>query len=337
MKHLIISILVLLLASQLHAQLTVEERIAIAQHKEPREKIYIQTNQPDYAKGDTIWFRCNLVDGATYIPSTSPLYPKDRSKFVYIELHDVQADSLMARYKIKADSAGVFANCIPLSYDIPQGYYMLVAYTRWMMNFSQDDFAYHEFRVIGDGNLPDIDPPLKSEYLKVSVYPEGGTLLTDQLQNIVFTVTDYNSHPKDAQVELVDIQTDSIVATSKTQFKGMGHLLFTPQKGKRYRLEAYSTDDRSGETELDKASEEGAVLQVKSRKGRIYVDILSNKLPIENLELLIYSRGTASTTYPINNPMVIEAKKLDSGLVTLALIDLDKQTILSTRTIYNSF
>lgn len=113
------------------------------------EKIQIQTNQLIYSKGEKIWIRCNLIDGVSNIPSTSAAFPKDRSRFIYVELHDCQADTLMHRYKIKADSLGVFANVIELPNNIDEGYYMLVAYTQRMMNFSERGFAYKEIYVTG--------------------------------------------------------------------------------------------------------------------------------------------------------------------------------------------
>ena len=50
-----------------------------------QERIYLQTDKPYYTAGDTVWFRAHLVDAETYEPVS-------RSRFVYIELHDQDAD-----------------------------------------------------------------------------------------------------------------------------------------------------------------------------------------------------------------------------------------------------
>lgn len=113
------------------------------------EKILIQTNQLIYSKGENIWIRCNLIDGVSNIPSTSAAYPKDRSKFIYVELHDCQLDTLVCRHMIKSDSLGVFCNAIEIPNDIKEGYYMLVAYTQRMTNFSEKDFGYKEIYITG--------------------------------------------------------------------------------------------------------------------------------------------------------------------------------------------
>lgn len=157
------------------------------------EKIQIQTNQRIYSKGESIWIRCNLIDGVNNIPSTSAAFPKDRSKFIYVELHNCQSDTLMCRYKIKSDSLGVFSNVINIPIDIEEGYYMLVAYTQRMMNFSERDFAYKEIYVTDSGNTQFTSHSSDKE-LSVNVYPEGGGLLPQHQQNITFTITDSSSN-----------------------------------------------------------------------------------------------------------------------------------------------
>jgi hypothetical protein len=46
--------------------------------------------------------------------------PAKRSRFVYVELHDQQADTLMQRLMIRSDEDGVFANAmlLPKDYEV---------------------------------------------------------------------------------------------------------------------------------------------------------------------------------------------------------------------------
>lgn len=113
-----------------------------------QERIYIHTDRDVYVAGDTIWFRAHLVDAATNIPSTSKHYPKNRSRYVYVELHDVKADTLVERMMIRRNDEGLFANAIPLSKPLRGGLYMLVAYTRYMLNFPESMFAYKEIEIV---------------------------------------------------------------------------------------------------------------------------------------------------------------------------------------------
>lgn len=114
-----------------------------------QERIYIQTDRDVYVARDTIWFRAHLVDAATNIPSTSKYYPSNRSRYVYVELHDVKADTLVERSMIRRNDEGVFANAIPLSESLSAGRYVLVAYTRYMLNLPESMFAYKEIEICG--------------------------------------------------------------------------------------------------------------------------------------------------------------------------------------------
>lgn len=107
-----------------------------------QEHIYIQTDKPYYAPGDTVWLRAHLMDAATNTPVS-------RSRFVYIELHNQQADTLIERMMIRSDEDGVFANALLLPKEIPGGVYTLVGYTQWMRNFGTDSFCYQPLTVVG--------------------------------------------------------------------------------------------------------------------------------------------------------------------------------------------
>ena len=107
-----------------------------------QERIYIQTDKSYYAPGDTVWFRAYLIDAATNTPVR-------RSRFVYIELHNQQADTLIERMMIRGDEDGVFANALLLPKEILGGVYTLVGYTQWMRNFGAESFCYQPLTVVG--------------------------------------------------------------------------------------------------------------------------------------------------------------------------------------------
>ena len=121
--------------------LDIEQRILDYYQRVPQEQIYVHTDKPYYVPGDTVWFRAHLVDAVTHTPIS-------RSRFVYVELHDQQADTLMQRIIVKCDSDGVFANAITLPRGMKGGCYTLAAYTQWMRNFPAERFFYKQLLVI---------------------------------------------------------------------------------------------------------------------------------------------------------------------------------------------
>ncbi|MBQ9186407.1 MAG: hypothetical protein IJ144_01120 [Prevotella sp.] len=137
----------------------------------PQERIYLQTDKPYYAAGDTVWFRAHLLDAATNVPV-------NRSRFVYIELHDQQADTLMQRLMIRSDEDGVFANALLLPKNLRGGVYTLVAYTQWMRNFGAARFCYHPLTVAGGQRVRGHRIPdrlLSQNAAKVSISGDAAT------------------------------------------------------------------------------------------------------------------------------------------------------------------
>lgn len=109
----------------------------------PLEKIFVHTDKPYYAEGDTIWYRVHLLDGATNVPV-------NRSRFVFVEMYDQTADTLMERQMVKCNSDGVFANALLLPKKLHSGQYTIVAYTQWMRNFGAENFFYKPLNIIGE-------------------------------------------------------------------------------------------------------------------------------------------------------------------------------------------
>ena len=84
-----------------------QQRILDYYRKVPQERVFVHTDKPCYTPGDTVWFRAHVVDAVTHMPVA-------RSRYVYVELVDLVADTLTLRVKVKCDSDGVFAGHLAL-------------------------------------------------------------------------------------------------------------------------------------------------------------------------------------------------------------------------------
>ena len=278
----------------------------------PQEKIYLHTDKPYYMAGDTVWFRAHLVDAATNIPSTSTLYPEGRSRYIYVELHDNAADTLVERAMIKRDSMGVFANAFTLPRELSGGRYTLAAYTRYMMNFPKERFAYREIEVVenddnGNDNLNanlnhdkvkrnhDFHPSsLTSQFepaLSVAALPEGGNLIVGHRQKLAYKAIGGDGYGRDVNARIVCKETENVVAEGTSQHLGMGYLYFTPQRGEHYRLEAYSDNGQSCYADVPEALERGVSLSVTQRKDVLSVTPIVEGVDASGLSLLIYGSG----------------------------------------------
>ena len=155
----------------------------------PQERIYLQTDKPYYAAGDTVWLRAHLLDAETGVPVS-------RSHFVYVELHDQQADTLMQRLMIRSDADGVFANALRLPKDLPGGVYTLVAYTQWMRNFGVARFCYQPLTIVGGQRVRGHRIPeslLPRNDAQVSISGRAATARAPMTLDI--DVRDRNGHP----------------------------------------------------------------------------------------------------------------------------------------------
>ena len=133
-----------------------QQRILDYYRKVPQERLFVHTDKPCYTPGDTVWFRAHVVDAVTHMPVA-------RSRYVYVELVDLVADTLTLRVKVKCDSDGVFAGHLALPKALRPGGYALAAYTRWMVNFGAERFFYRQVMVAGGDGIIPIDTPAPRE------------------------------------------------------------------------------------------------------------------------------------------------------------------------------
>lgn len=92
------------------------------------EKIYLQTDKPAYQPGDTLRFKAYLLESAT-------LKASKKSGVMYIEIAN---DSSKLIKRIMAPiNAITYGNIALDEKNMPQGTYILRAYTSWMRNFDE--------------------------------------------------------------------------------------------------------------------------------------------------------------------------------------------------------
>ena len=223
--------------------LDIQQRILDYYRQVPQEIIYVHTDRPYYVPGDTVWFRAHLVDAVTHTPIS-------RSRYVYAELLDNAADTLVQRIIVKCDSDGVFANAILLPKTIKGGSYTLAAYTQWMRNFPVERFYYKQLTVVGNSTSVVVaatasdatesrhatDPKLilaqrkgqlliqysepTHEPLSCVVYGSGNLLVTDYTQERVLKIDSHTLRPGNISIAMVNRETGYVIAESQTTIEG---------------------------------------------------------------------------------------------------------------------
>ena len=219
--------------------INIKQRILNYYTRVPQEIIYVHTDRPYYVPGDTVWFRAHFVDAVTRAPIS-------RSRYVYVELLDNAADTLIQRVIVKCDPDGVFANQLILPRHLHSGAYTLAAYTQWMRNFPADRFYYKQLTVVGNGTsvtntaIASVATEMKqatnpmlilaqrkgqlliqysetaNQPLSCVVYGSGNLLVTDYTKGKVLKIGSHSLRPGNIIVAMVNRETGAVIAESQT-------------------------------------------------------------------------------------------------------------------------
>ena len=143
MKHRFLILFFLIgFSSIIRGQNSMPDSLALLFHNQlsvfPQEKIYLHTDKPIYITGEKLWFRAHLVNAASHVPF--PL-----SRYVYVELFN-PLDSLLSRVKIR-NANNAYYGYIDIPQDIPEGDYMLRAYTNFMLSLDEHYLCMKTVRI----------------------------------------------------------------------------------------------------------------------------------------------------------------------------------------------
>ena len=169
----------------------------------PQEKIYLHTDKPYYAVGDTVWLKAYIVDA-------NRLQPDTITKLVYVDL--VQSSGKVRRFNQLKIAAGTASGFIALDDSLAAGNYQLRAYTNWMRNFSEVIFFRQNLPVLNATVLP--VPALDTTTLDLQFFPEGGHLVANLANRVAFKAT--NAQGRGAEVEgfVLSAAGDTVVGFS---------------------------------------------------------------------------------------------------------------------------
>lgn len=315
----------------------------------PQEKIYVHTDKPYYAAGDTIWFRVYLADAVTNENVR-------RSRYVYVELLDNKADTMMQRAMVQCDSDGVYSNAIILPREMRSGKYTLAAYTQWMRNFGEDMFFYKQISITGKGDdymLEEEETGEQTEEemmiaggrkeenyreknlneISMSVMPEGGHLIVGKKQRLAFKVVGNNGYGVDVNVKLVR-QDGVVLAREKSKHIGMGFIYVTPSFKDTLTLVAESSGGLTCSAAIPQPLTSGVSMFVEQRKDQLIVHpLLTKDIETKHLACIVHGGCNFAIHLPVlrDTPACIERNELRTGVVSVMLVDTLRKAVLAER------
>lgn len=167
----------MLMSIAVHSQF-IQQRIkadSTLQANKSREILYVNTDQPSYLCGDTIWYSAWLMDAYYRTPFS-------KSGIAYVELLSPEG-TLVDRQAIRI--YGHAYSQMPIKGNLPSGIYHLRAYTQWMRNFPNSLFSQKDIPILGS---------TESWRMDLAHYSRSGISGNDSI-GLIFTLSSNDNKP----------------------------------------------------------------------------------------------------------------------------------------------
>ncbi|MFN8357314.1 MAG: TonB-dependent receptor plug domain-containing protein [Spirosomataceae bacterium] len=284
----------------------------------PTEKVYLHTDKPYYAAGDTIWIKGYVVDGILHRADSV-------SRAVYIKLAD-EKGRLVAN-KIMRAQFGLGQQLIVLPDSMPQGNYQLVAFTNWMRNQPSDYFFQKVIPIFQPAQKERLSP--NSGGLDLQFFPEGGSLVNELVSKVGFKAVNQQGNGVDIEGVIEEIGT-GVVTEFKSEHLGIGAFNHYPKPGKQY-VAKVKYMGKELVYALPSAKEEGVVISIGNLladniKVSFAAHLSPEKLAAETFNLVAHVRGQvryiAEIPKDVNRTFYVPRNKIpDEGIVHFTLFD----------------
>ena len=233
----------------------------------PQEKVYLHTDKPYYATGDTVWLKAYVV----YANSTSP---DTITRLVYVDL--VAESGKTVRFHQLKMKLGMAQGFVSLD-SLRAGAYRLRAYTNWMRNFSEVVFFQQTLQIFDpNANLP--VPDFDSTALDLQFFPEGGQLVAGLNNRLAFKATNALGRGVAISGFVLSAAGDTVVGFS-SRYLGMGYLNISPAVAETYTAYCKREGGSWIKAPLPAVMPTGFALQVDNftNKNNVRVIIQQNK------------------------------------------------------------
>lgn len=292
------------------------EKFLAYQAKRPVEKVFLHFDKPYYATGEDIWFKGYLVDGL-HLSLDSSI-----SRVLYVEL--MNSDRKVLERHMLPIPEGITNGDFHLADTLPQGNYLIRAYTNYMKNVGEDYFFTKEISVFNPSVKLTQPPAIAQQKPDIQFFPEGGNLVKGFDNRIAFKAINPAGESVAIEGDIVDA-SDAVITSFITDFKGMGSFNLKPEEGKQYSAKLKGTF-AGMVVALPPVMSKGYTLQVVDAGSTIKVAISADIAGPASFHLIGQSRGEiyfAATGEVKTSPVVasISKSKFPSGIAQLTLFD----------------
>ena len=235
-----------------------------------RENVLLHLDNDSYKARENLFFKAFVLTGPNQLRVSA-------SDVLRVELLNSEGNLLTDQYhKISDGSASGF---IEIPKKLTKGTYFIRAYTRWMLNYGDENLPTKSI-TISDS---DTSNPIKNH--SYTVRPEGGHFIYGLENRAV--VSEINGNPIEGKV--ID-EVGNELAQVVHYGEGLATFNLTPQKGKTYFFESAN----GNRIKLSEPLDEGVLLQVNNLgKDKIKIRVKATDLPRQST---YYLRGVRNST-----------------------------------------
>ncbi len=245
----------------------------------PQQKLFLHTDKDEYLAGETLWFKAYLVNAFSHQPDLLS---------TNLQVHLLNADGDLAGFALVKLTDGYGHGDFQLPDSLADGNYHILAHTDMMEAWGSDEvfkkyFYVHNpeeenfIRRRGIRSNRRLNRSLENleENVQFAVFPEGGNMAAGLENRVAFKAADGLGRGMDASGRLRTGDGTEIL-TFTTIHDGMGEFAFVPEAGKEYTVQVEFADGSGIQKVLPAALEEGYVLNVLPRDGKLEVSVSAN-------------------------------------------------------------
>ncbi len=298
------------------------ERLGTWTEHTAEQKAFLHLDKSSYQAGQTIWFKAYLLDAVSH----KPVPGKNN---LYVELLNTDGRAMAIRLLLASD--GVAKGDIRLDSNIPDGNYVLRAFSGWMRNSGEENYFSRDI-YISNHQYENIVPRMEvfrnrifnwrlgrlERNYDVAFFPEGGNLVAGIPGRIAFRAYDQLGNGQKAEGRIVD-RAGNTVAVLETGDHGIGVAEFEPLRGEEYEARISVNGGRKNTYDLPRVSGEGYAMRIDQDESNIIVQVdakVSPQHPLYSEDVIIIGHTRGKPVYAgshllANGNLLLE---LDAGL-----------------------
>ncbi len=302
------------------------EQLSAYMRQRPTEKVYVQTDRDVYLPGETVWLKGYLFNGINH--QTDSI-----SRVLYVDLVDPAARKVRIHAQLQA-TGGYAPGQFTLPDTLPDGTYVLQAYTSFMRNYATDYFFTKTLTVVSPAATAARPATATGSRPDVQFMPEGGTMVAGIQGRVAFKAVDAQGRGISVSGFVVDTNKDTLTGFA-SQHLGMGFFALQPVAGQTYTAFVRTGDGPLTSYPLPAVSAEGASLQVDNLSSRDKVRIfIQHNFASQTgaMTLIAQSRGMVLQTAQVplarkSSSVQIPRTQFVEGITQLTLFDAENRPV----------